>query len=121
MLDYMSFKSNPYEINPQFRVFAVGADKPELTIDTLAGGRRRPWGLCCEIIAEHFDCSPDDVTAPDVYWGGEYGDANSIEVVMVAGKIVGALDQHISADDVAAIYASASNDHASLSATALSE
>ena len=67
--------------------------------------------LLREIIAEHVDCSPDDVTAPDCAWGGECGDANSVDAILVNGRIVATFDKAISAADVDAIYATEPNEH----------
>jgi len=122
MLDMMKYKSDPSEINVQARVYAIGATKPALTIQSRPMGKRRKWPQVREIIAEHFDCSPDDVTAPDCYWGGECGDANSVDAVVIRGRIVATFDKPISADDVAAIYANTVvNSHVTFTALALSE
>ena len=122
MFDHMSYKSNPREINVQSRIYEIDATKPALRIDSRPGGRRRDWPQVREIIAEHFDCSPDDVTAPDCYWGGECGDANSVDAVVICGRIVAAFDKPISADDVAAIEANTDvNSHVKFTALTTSE
>ena len=121
-LTYTENKSYPREINVQSRIYEIGATKPALRIDSRPGGRRREWDDVRAIIAEHFDRSPDDVTAPDCYWGGECDDANSVDAVVICGRIVATFDKPISADDVAAIYANTDvNSHVKFTALALSE
>ena len=95
LLTYTENKSNSHEISVQAHIYEIGATKPTLRIDSRPVGKRREWPQVREIIAEHFDCSPDDITTPDCYWGGECGDANSVDAVVIRGRIVATFDKPI--------------------------
>ena len=72
------------------------------------------WKECAADLAWHFDCDADDIGAPDVYWGGEYGEDNSADVIVINGVLVASFDTPLTAEQVAAIYANDGNSHAKL-------
>lgn len=53
-------------------------------------------------IAAWNECDPDDVETREVFWGGEYGDAERTEIVTVAGNLVGSFDRPLDAVGIAA-------------------
>lgn len=95
------------------KIFAPGSDACIARVRATSLAEIRIGGLswsecgCCADLAEVFDASEDDIKVHDVYWGGEYGDANSVDAVVIRGEIVATFGSPITLDDLAAIYANA--------------
>lgn len=77
-------------------------------VDSRGGSK---WPELRAELAELLDVREDDVDMPDLYWGGEHGDENSVDAVVVKGEILAVLNHAVTLDELAAIYAAASNDH----------
>jgi hypothetical protein len=62
------------------------------------------WSEIKDWAAWQFDATEDEVDTHEVYWGGEYGDDDSREVLTIRGKIVGAFDDALTPDQWAALF-----------------
>lgn len=61
-------------------------------VTTVYHGRSR-WEQIAGMLAWYFDASPDDLDVRDCYWGGQFGDESSADVLTVHGRIVGSFDR----------------------------
>lgn len=86
---------------PITRIYRVGAEAPAMTFWGTA--HQIGWSIMREDIAAFFECEPEEVDTFDAYWGGEYGDDNSADVITVSGQIVATFNKPISAADLAQI------------------
>jgi hypothetical protein len=73
----------------------------DLTTVTVFGAIPFGWRTLCQELARDLDCSPEDFGDHEAFWGGEYGDDHSCEVVTYDGEIIGSLDRELTDDDVA--------------------
>jgi hypothetical protein len=73
----------------------------------LATGSRSfaPWFDLRDAMASWYGYDADDLRTREAYFGGEYGDDDSREIVTYRGRIIGAIDQPITSAQVAEIEA----------------
>src|SRR5579859_454326 len=62
-------------------------------------GRGSRWAQIADNLSHLFGCSMSCLKSIDCYWGGEYADENSVDVLVVNGEIVGSFDIALSADE----------------------
>lgn len=72
------------------------------------------WPELRKELSEIFEVDSDDISAPDLYFGGDYGDDNRIDAVVVNGIILATLDIPVTIGALAEIYANPANSHAKL-------
>jgi hypothetical protein len=68
------------------------------------------WSKLVSDLVPAFDCDEDAITTRDLYWGGEHGDENCVDGIMVDGALVATFDRSISHREAAEIAAIADND-----------
>lgn len=95
-----------YPFTPSLTFHPVGRRAEIGTLRAFHHADRRGWSLLRARLAALLDVEDDErITETDVYWGGEHGDENSVEVVMLDGAIIGTLDKPIDDAELAAIEA----------------
>jgi len=99
-------------MHPLMLVFRPGEIEPFAKVTEAHGGKN--WTQCAEELAELFGCLPDDIDAPDVYFGGSCDDDTRIDAIVINAQIVGTFDKPITLGQLAEIYANPANSHAKL-------
>jgi hypothetical protein len=93
-------------------IYAPGSLAPLAHVTDPRSGSR--WRLCADEMAALFSCHVDQISAPDLYWGGEWDDDETVDGILIDGRLVATFKRPISSADLTAIYASRANAHANL-------
>jgi len=104
----MSFRTTSPRLKTT-KIFRIGDSEACASFYASLGDRYLWSDAIVPEACELFEVSEDDVKCIDVFWGGEYSDDRSVEVITACGVIVASIDEPITAEDVAAINANAFN------------
>lgn len=67
------------------------------------------WSGIVDDLAHFYECRDDEIRLEEIYWGGEYGDDERAEVILVRGELVGSLDELLDADALTYVRATLDN------------
>lgn len=67
------------------------------------------WSGIVDDLAHFYECRDDEIRLEEIYWGGEYGDDERAEVLLVRGEFVGSFDELLDADALAHVRAKLDN------------